>query len=213
MLDVFRRAWRDTKQSIGLKWQSLVHYLVIPGLTVLLLWFLLGKEQAMDEIWIVGCYLATAFLLFVFSILWNLWLAPYRMLKDHPVGKSSPDSDPEPFDVQNWEGISPLKLGDAACLWIGVQPHEPIENDKALAMFKRLSGAMMTREIHYNPGGILSFMNALDGKRPWPEHSQWVHTISLRRYADQVGDVPPFLQSVVVPQEPEKEGGQDETDA
>ena len=213
MLHVLRRAWRDTKQSIGLKWQTLVHYVVVPGLTVLLLWFLLGKEQAMDEIWIVGCYLAVAFLLLVFSFLWNLWLAPYRLINEKmdQRGVRRPLSpDYRKPNVKNWEGTKTFKLGDAACLWVGVRPRDPIEEDQAAGKFAQLSGAMMSREIPYNPG-VFFFLTS--GKEPWPTYAQSVSAVSLRRYADQIGDVPPFLQSVVVPQEPEKEVDQDETDA
>ena len=111
MLDILRRAWGDAKRSFGLRWQSFVHYFIVPGLAVFLLWLLLGRKQAMDEIWIFGCYLAAVFLLFVFSFLWNLWLAPYRMLKEEvdKLPKSSGITIHGPlaqgFNVKNWEGI------------------------------------------------------------------------------------------------------------
>ena len=212
MLAVLRRAWRDTKQSIGLKWQTFAHYLAIPGLAVLLLWLLLGKQQAMDEIWIVGCYVAVAFLLFFFSFLWHLWLAPYNLMNDK-INKldgkqnrprtSSPDYWTP--NVDHWKGTKTFKLGDAASLWAGVRPLDPIEDDRAAGKFAELSGAVINGEIASRPGGLRSFFDMLEGKRPWPGYSYPISAIALRRYADVTNDVPPFLRSVEVPPEPAPE--------
>ena len=207
MLDIFPQAWRDTRWSFGLKWQSFVHYVVLPGLAVFLLWLFLGRKQAMDEVWVFGCYLAAVFLLFVFSFGWNLWLAPYRLLNEkmdqrsvrHP---SSPDYR-QP-NVKHWEGTKTFKLGDAACLWVGVRPHDPIEDDRAAGKLAQLSGAMMRGEIPYNPaGGLRAITNLMEGKRPWPEYSHPISAVALRKYAGAVNDVPPFLQSIEVPPDPE----------
>ena len=164
----------------------------------------------MDEVWVFGCYLAAVFLLFVFSFGWNLWLAPYRLLNEkmdqrsvrHP---SSPDYR-QP-NVKHWEGTKTFKLGDAACLWVGVRPHDPIEDDRAAGKIAQLSGAMMCGEIPYNPaGGLRAITNLMEGKRrPWPEYSLPISAVALRKYADAVNDVPPFLQSIEVPPDPEPE--------
>ena len=82
MRNILQRAWRDTRKSVGLKWRTLVHYIVIPGLAVLFLWFVVGKKQATDEIFVVLCYILIATLLFLLSFLWNLWLAPYKILNE-----------------------------------------------------------------------------------------------------------------------------------
>ena len=206
MLDILRRAWGDAKRSFGLRWQSFVHYVIVPGLAVFLLWLLLGRKQAMDEIWIFGCYLAAVFLLFVFSFLWNLWLAPYRMLKEEvdKLPKSSGitihGSLAQGFNVKIWEGIPVFQLGDAACLWVGIQPHDPIESEKALAMFKRLSGAVVSGQLKCS-AGFGGLNNLLFGRPWWPEHAQRVSAINLKRHADNIGKVPPFLQAVEVPPE------------
>ena len=161
----------------------------------------------MDEVWVFGCYLAAVLLLFVFSFGWNLWLAPYRLLNEkmdqrsvrHP---SSPDYR-QP-NVKHWEGTKTFKLGDAACLWVGVRPHDPIEDDRASGKIAQLSGVMMRGEIPYNPaGGLRMITNLMEGKRPWPEYSHPISAVALRKHADAVNDVPPFLQSIEVPPDPE----------
>ena len=120
----------------------------------------------------------------------------------HP---SSPDYR-QP-NVKHWEGTKTFKLGDAACLWVGVRPHDPIEDDRAAGKIAQLSGAMMCGEIPYNPaGGLRAITNLMEGKRrPWPEYSLPISAVALRKYADAVNDVPPFLQSIEVPPDPEPE--------
>ena len=160
----------------------------------------------MDEVWVFVFWLAAVFLLFVFSFGCNLWLAPYRLINKkmdqrsvrHPL---SPDYR-QP-NVKHWEGTKTFKLGDAACLWVGVRPHSPIDDDRAEGKFALLSSAMISGEIPYRPGGLRALTNALEGKRPWPEYSYPVSAIYLRKYADRTNDVPTFLQSVEVPPDPE----------
>ena len=102
-----------------------------------------------------------------------------------------------------------LQLGDAACLWVEVRPHEPMDNDKAFAVFKNLSSEMMAGRIPYNRN---SLANILSGQGKWPSYSTTVAAISLRKYADEVGEIPAFLRSVVVPveQEPSEQKKPDE---
>ena len=82
MRDILQRAWRDTRNSLGLKVRTLVHYIAIPGLAVLLLWWVVGRKQAVDEVFVVLCYILIATLLFVFTFLLNLWLAPYKLMHE-----------------------------------------------------------------------------------------------------------------------------------
>ena len=105
------------------------------------------------------------------------------------------------YDPNDYEGIEVFSLGAAACLWEGIEPQSPITNAKARARFTRLSSAMVTRQLACEN----EFMNNLarffaDG-RWWPPYSERVTAVTLRKYADANGDVPPFLQAVVVPPE------------
>ena len=160
----------------------------------------------MDEIWFFGSCLAAVFLVFVSSFLWNLWLAPYRMLKEEvdKLPKSSGitihGSPAQDINVKYWEGISEFQLGQAACLWVGIQPHNPIESEEASAMFTRLGSAVMSGQLKCS-AGLVGILNTLSGRHGWPEHAQTVSAINLKRYADNIGKVPPFLQAVEVPPE------------
>ena len=172
-MDIVRRAWGDTKRSVGRRWQTLVHYLVVPALPIPL-WLTLGRKQAMDDIWLLGgFYLAGIFLLVVVSFLSNLWLAPYRMLNEKvdKLTKSSGitihRSPAQGINVKNWEGMSEFQLGDAACLWVGIQPYNPIESEDALAMFKHLGSAVMSGQLKCD-AGLAGKLNILAGKHGWP---------------------------------------------
>ena len=168
--------------------------------------------EASDIVLYVLAFIGVAFLPLFLS---NLWLAPYRLMNEKMDQRSvrRPSSpDYRQPNVKHWEGTKAFKLGDAACLWVGVRPHSPIEDDRASGKFAQLSGAMMRNEIPYKPGGVQALTNFLEGKRPWPEYSFPVSAIVLRKYADAVNDVPAFLQSVEVPPEPKPEEEKNDDD-
>ena len=106
-------------------------------------------------------------------------------------------------NVSYWNGTQVFQLGDAACLWVEVEPHNPITDVRAKAAFTRLSGAMKNGQLPYAPNAIAAFAGAVSGESQWPKHTQEISAISLRKYADQTGSVPLFLQSVEVPLEQE----------
>ena len=136
----------------------------------------------------------------------NLWLAPYRLMNEKMDQRSvrRPSSpDYRQPNVKHWEGTKTFKLGDAACLWVGARPRDPIEDDRATGKFAQLSSALMRGEIPYRPGGLRVFSDLIEGKRPWPGYSHPVSAVALRRYADAIDEVPKFLQSVEVPPKPE----------
>lgn len=206
MENLFIRAFRDTTKSYGLTLGTGIRSALVPLATFFLVHQVMGGKEAMSE----GMILALSALAavgagFLPLFLWNLWLAPYKILKeeiDKKDGGITLRGDLRPsFSAGNWNGIRVFQLGDAACLWAGVRPHKPIDNDKALAIFKRLSGAMMRGEIPYNyAAGLRAIAGLLEGKRPpWPEHSYPISAIDLRKYADATNDVPRFLRSVEVP--------------
>ncbi len=208
---VVRRAGADTLAGLGISNFSLLRLALWGAVSIAfvgLIWLARGGGEAMTEASEIAFY-ALAFVgaAVLPLFLWNLWLAPYRILKEEieKIPKTRGPTvcanlAPGGFHVEDWEGIRIFQLGDASCLWVGEIPHKPITNVRALAVFKRLSGAMMAGRIPYNRNSLAAI---LSGQGKWPSHSTTVAAISLRKYADEIGDVPKFLQSVVVPVEQE----------
>ena len=154
----------------------------------------------------VLAFVAAAFLP---TFVWNVWIAPYRLLKEQvdelhqAFGRSHRAVSPAThFNVADWESVRVFQLGDAACLWVGVEPHSPISDPRASAMFKRLSGEIVEGRLQCSRGWA-GLSNLMGGDPWWPKHQQHVSAIALRRYADAVGEAPTFLESVVVPVEEE----------
>ncbi len=138
--------------------------------------------------------------------LWNLWLAPYRMMRerldeviaDGALPPSRPTTPLTPSAIAHLDGTPVYKLGDAACLWVGLQPHKPITDSVALARFQQLSGAMAAGHLA-GRYGVTPTLMAISGRSWWPEHDHAVSAVALRQYAGKLGEVPAFLESVQVP--------------
>ena len=210
--DVIKRAWVETLLHLGLSDFSLRRLLLwaaVSAVFVCLIWFARGGLEAMTEAWDIALY-CVAFIVVAFLPVFvsNLWLAPYRLLKEEldrlpkvaaPTLRGSLSTG---LNLSDWDGVRVFQLGDAACLWVGVEPHSPVSHPKALAKFKQLSGEVVARRLQCN--AVWAGLSNLFGGEPWwPKHAQPVSAISLRRYADGIGEVPPFLRSVVVPVEKE----------
>ena len=222
--DVIKRAWVETLLHLGVSDFSLFRLLLwaaVSAAFVCLIWIARGGPEAMTEAWDIALYcLAFIGVAFLPVFVWSLWLAPYGLLKEEidrlpkAVGPTLRGSLSTGFNLSDWEGVRVFQLGDAACLWVGVEPHSPISHPKALAMFKRLSGEVVGGRLQCNTGWA-GLSNLFGGEPWWPKHPQTVSAISLRRYADGIGEVPPFLRSVVVPVEeesPKEAGGGSKTD-
>ena len=219
MRNILRRAWGATLVGLGLSHFSplkLLKWAVVSTAFVFLIWWWRGRSEAMKEVSDIVLYVVAFFgVAFIPLFLWNLWLAPYRLLSERIeentsnglqgriVGTASVGAPAGELNVKHWEGTKTFKLGDAACLWVSVRPHDPIEDDRAEGKFAQLSSAMMRGDIPYKPGGLRAIANLIEGKGPWPVYSHPVSSIALRKYADETNDVAKFLQSVEVPLEPE----------
>ena len=157
------------------------------------------------QLWIFYTLVPIAGLVLL-ALLVNAWLVPYRLMHerlDEAIATNKLQSDPkasrpDPVDVLAYEGTTVFQLGDAACLWVGIEPHNPIIDPQALAAFKRLSGAVMYGHL---PGsrGLTYMVSAVSGHPMWPSYEDPVSAVDLRRYADRGGNVPPFLASVQIP--------------
>ena len=104
----------------------------------------------------------------------------------------------KPINPEDWEGVEVYLLNEAACLWVDVEPHDPIVDAKAKSQFFRLRSAMTTGKLPYHKG-LIRALNEITGEPSLPPGSSILNAISLRRYAESIGDVPTFLQSVKVP--------------
>ena len=112
----------------------------------------------------------------------------------------------KPVDPKDWENVEVYSLYEAACLWVDVEPHDPIVDTRAKAQFFQLRSAMATGKLPYHKG-MIRVLNEITGERSLPTGSSILAAIALRRYANSIGNVPAFLQSVKVPveQEPGKD--------
>ena len=214
MQNILKRAWTDTLSGLGLSHFSLLRiiiWLAVSITFVILISWWRGRLEAMKEASDIALYVVAFFGVAFALFLWNLWLARYRLLSERIEGINSKSLQataslrkrPREFNVKHWEDTKTFKLGDAACLWVNVRPHDPIEDDRAQGKFAQLRAAMMSGEIPYTPRGLRMLANLLVGNRLWLEYSHPVSAIALRKYADKTNDVPKFLQSVDVPPEPE----------
>lgn len=207
MENPLRRALSDTRRSFGFTLAAGIRSVVVPATAVLLMVLLRGTEHAVNQAADIALYaLAFSGAALIPVFLWNLWLAPYRSmneqleqaLADAMRPSEGAERPPGPTDVSTYADTTVYRLGDAACLWVGVQPHAPISNSRAKAAFTRLSGAVQSGQLP-GRGGWASAVFAFNGRTWWPDHDHPVSTVDLRRYAEQLDDVPAFLASVQIP--------------
>ena len=212
-----RRVFADTRRSFGFTWRSLARSILVPAAAVFLMLCVRGFEGALNEAVDIALYaLAFCGAAVIPVFLWNLWLAPYRMLNERldeatKLQSDSATSRPGPVVVSAYDGTSTFKLGDAACIWVGVQPHCPIADQAAAAMFTKLSGAVMDGDLP-RPAGLIYGLSALTGQPLWPRHTHPVSATALRRYAERIGDVPPFLASVQIPESEDSDSDSPKSD-
>ena len=143
---------------------------------------------------------------FIPCLLWHLWLAPYRILNEKleelgtgNVGGGVAPALPSKVDVLMWDGTPIFQLGDAACLWVEVEPHKPISNMAARAMFAKLSGAIIAGQLHFSKHPFRELSEIFNGLTSNLRYSDKVSAVGLKQYAQSIGDVPKFLESVKLP--------------
>ena len=77
-MEIVRRAWADTQAK-----HSWISQLIISAVAGFLCWLLLPEDQAMGEIKSIAIAVYSALVIWpVLEFIWNLILAPYRLLKD-----------------------------------------------------------------------------------------------------------------------------------
>ena len=207
MQNTFRRAIADTRRSFDLTIATIVRSVVVPVAAVLLMAAVRGFEHAVNEAADIVLYVLAAGGAAVIPVfLWNLWLAPYRLMHerldkaiaDGTLPSQDADASPDPANISAYANTTVYRLEDAACLWVGLEPHKPITDPAALAMRRQLGGAMAVGQLA-GRYGLTPTLMSISGRSWWPEHDHAVSAVALRQYADALGDVPAFLESVQVP--------------
>lgn len=204
-----RLVLEKTKADLGVSWYGAGTYLTTTIAPILLSYFVKSGEQTMNawssfEPFLYG--LCGAVLTFLFHFLWNLWLAPYRIMEENlnsaivkgqlPVAAS----DPQKIDVTYYKEYHYPTLYEAACLWVEIEPHHPITYRPAQIMLGQLKGAISEGKLNYpmRPG-LQQFIDSISGTERVLHGTERIHLIDLRRYADRIESVPKFLCHIRVP--------------
>ena len=120
---VLRRAWGDTWKLFSGNWKRKFLWGLIVSLGFSLAFFVLEKEKLMDEFKILALFTVVPFgVVFLGVFLWNLWLAPYRIVNEkldsmkanlgrpkHIVGWN-----PLPTNPDQWKHAEELELYQVA---------------------------------------------------------------------------------------------------
>ena len=199
--------------------RKIVVSLGLYGTTVGLLFVFLEWEQAMEELTLTSIALIALPTLVLAVFLWNLWLAPYRIVMDRLSALERPPQTPMglignipigplKFDAADYKEYQFPTLSEAACLWVEVHPHHPVTDVKATIKLGELKGAIVQGRLKIPTDTPLNALNRLsealsgDYSKRVVNDNQRVGLVALRRYADRIGSVPKFLQDVEVPVEP-----------
>lgn len=104
--------------------------------------------------------------------------------------------------ITDYQNHKTLSLYEAACLWVGVEPHYPLKNSDAIAKLSFLKSVIRSGHLSCQWKTGIEIMSELTGgkhRRLSPDDDQPVSMVAMRKYADTVGDVPAFLEKVSVP--------------
>ena len=156
---VFRRAWGDTWSLIASHWRRSVFWFSLLPLGFLLGFLVLEEEKVKDEaviliLFTIGPFVAAAIVVF----LWNLWLAPYKLMGDkldevasHISSLGTVVKAPEAPDLERWKRVPDLKLYQVAELCGGISPGvvAAVErsNDASRAMYSELEAALLSDDL------------------------------------------------------------------
>ena len=104
--------------------------IIVPAAFVVLIAYFRGKSAAVSEMADIILYTVAFFgAAFLPVLLRNLWLLPYKSLEEQPdlLGKQLHSRleavPPEKADVCNYTKHTNFLLYEAACLWVGFEPH------------------------------------------------------------------------------------------
>ena len=155
---VLRKAFKDTWLVFGKNWKSAVFPFAVITIGCVLGFLFLGTKEAMDEIRILALYtFGPIGMVFAIVFLWELWLAPYKLIDEKLVEISDKRHFPkvvgeasESPHVKQWKRVSSLHLYQVAELCGGISPDNTItqgSNDRARAAYTELEAALRSREL------------------------------------------------------------------
>ncbi len=217
MWEILEQAYTDTKNSLGWSIGNAIRALLIVAGTSYIYFAYFEQERAISEV-MDWCISIVASILFVIipTILWNLWLAPYRLMEKrlkseiNAIRNSTeyaPSDDievPQKVNVSLYQNHRNLLLYEAACLWVEIEPHHPIRDQRARAKLSQLKGDIRNHQLKCVWGTPLTqladFINGNQTRTP--SDNQQVSMVNLRRYAEVIDDIPLFLLNIKLPPEP-----------
>ena len=152
---VLRKAVKDTRLVFWKNWNW--KNAVFPLALIVIGWGLgfwfLGEKEAMAEIRVLALYTFGPLVMIVTTVfLWELWLAPYKLIDEKLVEISGKLHLPEVVgkaiespDFEQWKRVSNMRLYQVAELCGGVSPGNTItqgSNDRARATYMELEAAL-----------------------------------------------------------------------
>ena len=189
-MEVIRRAYRDTLAFFGLSFGRGGITVLMYGTTFSLLYWWLGKDKAMEELSIIVFGLASGLIVFTLIFLWNLWLAPYRITSDKfDDALSALRETPSPWrkvaDFRSYDGYVDFELYEVACLWVGIEPHHPVQHPEAKKMLGQLRSAVRNHALSCPEISLFALET--------PKDSSPIRRDDLLDYSAAIGDIPEFL--------------------
>ena len=136
MLDVIKRAFRDSVRLLVSSWRNIIRSIVLWAGSFVLLFFFGDEENIAQEVSRVFLYVVAGALFVVIpTFLWNLWLAPYRIMQeclDDAIKNNqlSNTAIPRGVDLADYRHHKNVLLYEAACLWVEVEPHHPVSTPR-----------------------------------------------------------------------------------
>ena len=208
--DICARAWRDTRNHFKLSWGVATQSIAVGAVFVALLLYFRGESVALTEAGDIILYIA-AFLGANIApvLLWNLWLAPYRLMgerldtaiRNSVLVDPASTRSPEKADMIAWVDVEVLELWQAACLWVGLEPHNPLQTQEARAMLAQLLGATRLHKLKCPIDLNLGASGDLDPA--WVSDTQRTTQMDLAHYARTTGQsIPAFLKDIELPNDP-----------
>ena len=211
MGSIFKCALKDTYAEFSLTVNSMVNNFLVFVFSMLLFWFSHGQDKAIAEFIDASLILGAILLSLILIFLKNLWLAPYRIMEDRlsaiengAISQNGLSVPPSAADCSLYLKHNNYLLYEAACLWVGLEPHHPIATPSARAKMSQLKSAIRDNQLRcYWENVLTRIVESANGtNQRSPNDNQKVSAVALRRYAEYIDDVPEFLKHIQLPPEP-----------